>query len=589
MRNHGTAYILTPSTRSTSMVMLPDYPDRIVAKHRGRVDRAALVCQLLLILFGAWWIFHSFGSGSSYLERFGPAAVLFSSALMMPDLVEFGPIQRTRVSTACCIAWPPLLAFAELNRIGDGNLAAIALLVLVSAALFSSSRHILRSDVNSIRWRGLMTTFGFGLAIPIVLTNPNTESFLIVGLPATLTTIPPLLSKDGLEEQRKIFSDRLKIAESRILGLQSGNTLLQQPNSLLKTAREEGWRNPDKGISLISDAESEADRILSFLSDIDEVKDQSLASIERAESITGNPGRARSIFEAALTEIDNGSLRVAENKLREAKLLAEKIESHWQEAKDAIEEAEKSVSTGEGHLVSGLISTLEEAKKAMADENPEYALAIVSEIPSQMGDVEGLMERARKSIDDAENEISSSDSESIAEFQLRLEEAKEALERGNPSLAIGLSDGVTRSLREEAEAKTAVQRALRQRKSIEGEIPAGEVGSEWREMLEQVSSLAEAGNWVEANNSMQSLTTELDSLATRSSEAREMLEFLVDDWRKLRNRLDSSGVSANNDARVETERALSESEVSLSEGRIDSCLELLGNADTAMETLRRLV
>jgi len=589
MRNHGTAYILTPSTRSTSMVMLPDYPDRIVAKHRGRVDRAALVCQLLLILLGAWWIFHSFGSGSSYVERFGPAAVLFSSALMMPDLVEFGPIQRTRVSTACCIAWPPLLAFAELNRIGDGNLAAIALLVLVSAALFSSSRHILRSDVNSIRWRGLMTTFGFGLAIPIVLTNPNTESFLIVGLPATLTTIPPLLSKDGLEEQRKIFSDRLKIAESRILGLQSGNTLLQQPNSLLKTAREEGWRNPDKGISLISDAESEADRILSFLSDIEEVKDQSLASIERAESITGNPGRARSIFETALTEIDNGSLRVAENKLREAKFLAEKIESHWQEAKDAIEEAEKSVSTGEGHLVSGLISTLEEAKKAMADENPEYALAIVSEIPSQMGDVEGLMERARKSIDDAENEISSSDSESIAEFQQRLEEAKEALERGNPSLAIGLSDGVTRSLREEAEAKTAVQRALRQRKSIEGEIPAGEVGSEWREMLEQVSSLAEAGNWVEANNSMQSLTTELDSLATRSSEAREMLEFLVDDWRKLRNRLDSSGVSANNDARVETERALSESEVSLSEGRIDSCLELLGNADTAMETLRRLV
>ena len=141
------------------------------------------------------------------------------------------------------------------------------------------------------------------------------------------------------------------------MGLQSGNTLLQQPNSLLKTAREEGWRNPDKGISLISDAEREADRILSFLSDIEEVKDQSLASIERAESITGNPGRARSIFEAALTEIDNGSLRVAENKLREAKLLAEKIESHWQEAKDAIEEAEKSVSTGEGHLVSGLIST----------------------------------------------------------------------------------------------------------------------------------------------------------------------------------------------------------------------------------------
>ena len=571
------------------MVMLPDYPLRVVAKHRGRVDRASLVCQFLLISLGAWWIFSSFGSETSYLERFGPGAILFSSALMMPDLVEFGPIQRTRISTACCIAWPPILAFAEVNRIDDGNLGAVILLVLTSAALFAASRHILSSDVNSRRWRGLMTTFGFGLALPVVLTNPTAESFLVIGIPAMLTTIPLILTKDGLEEQRRLFSERLKTAESRILELQSGNSLLQQPNSLLKTAREEGWKNPERGINLISDAEMEAERILSFLSDIEEVKAQSIVSIERAEAITGSPGRARSIFDSALSEIDHGSLRVAENKLREAKSLAEKIESHWQEAKDAIDEAEKSISTEDGHLVRGLISTLEEAKKAMTEENPEYALAIVSEIPSQMGDVEGLMQRARKSLDDAEKEISSSDSESIAEFQQRLEEAKEALEGGNPSLAIGLSEGVTRSLREEAEAKTAVQRALRQRKSIEDEIPLGEVGSEWRDRLEQTTSLAESGHWVEANESMQELTRELDSLSSRKSEAREMLDFLVDDWSKLRNRLDSSGVSANNERRVETERALSESENSLSEGRIDLCLELLGKADTAMEALRRLV
>ena len=571
------------------MAMLPDYPIRVVAKHRNRVDRVGLVSQLLLISLGAGWIFSSFGSETSYLERFGPGAVLFSSALMMPDLVEFGPIQRTRVSTACCIAWPPLLAFAEVNRSDDGNLGAVILLVLASAALFSSSRHILRSDVNSRRWRGLMTTFGFGLAIPIVLTNPNPESLLIVGVPAILTTIPPLLTKDGLEEQRKKFTERLKIAESRILGLQSGNSLLQQPNSLLKTAREEGWKNPEKGINLIYDAEREVDRILSFLSDIDEVKAQSIASIERAEAITGTPGRARSILDSALTELDNGSLRMAENKFREAKSMAEKIETHWQEAKDAIEEAEKSISSGDGHLVRGLISTLEEAKKAMTEENPEYALAIVSEIPSQMGDVEGLMERAKKSLEDAENEISSSDSDSIEDLQKRMAEANEALEGGNPSLAIGLSDGVTRSLRGEAAAKTSVQRALRQRKNIEDEIPLGDVGSEWRDRLEMVTSLAESGNWVEANDSMQALTIELESLSSRKREAREMLDFLVDDWSKLRNRLDSSGVSANDEARIETERALSESENSLSEGRIESCLELLGKADSAMEALRRLV
>jgi len=571
------------------MVMLPDYPVRVVAKHRERVDRAALVCQLSLILLGAWWIFSSFGSETTSLGRIGPAVILFSSALMLPDLVEFGPIQRTRVSTACCIAWPPLLAFAEINRNEAENIAPVIILFIASAALFSSSRHILRSNVNSRRWRGLMTTSGFGLAIPIVLTSPNLESFLIIGIPGMLTTIPALLAKDGLEEQRNLFSERLKTAESRILELQSGNSLLQQPNSLLKTAREEGWKNPDKGIHLISEAEREADRIISFLSDIEEVKEQSLASVERAEAITGAQGRARSIFDSALSELDNGSLRMAENKLREAKSMAEKIEAHWQEAKDAIEEAEKAVSSGEGHLVRGLMSTLEEAKKAMKDEKPGYALAIVSEIPSQMGDVEGLMERAKKSLDDAESEISSSDSDSVGELIQRLAEAREALDGGNPSLAIGLSDGVTRSLREEAEAKTSVQRALRQRKSIEDEIPPGDAGSEWRDRLEEVASLAESGNWVEANDSMQNLATELESLSSRKREAREMLDFLVDDWRKLRNRLDSSGVSANNEARVETERSLSESENSLSEGRIDSCLELLGKADSAMEVLRRLV
>lgn len=571
------------------MVMLPDYPARVVAKHRNRIDRAALICQFLLISIGAWWIFSSFGSESSSIGRFGPVAILFSSALMIPDLVEFGPIQRTRVSTACCISWPPLLAFAEVNRNEGGNLEGVILLALVSAALYSSSRHILGSDVNSRRWRGLMTTFGFGLAIPVVLASSSSESFLIIGTSALLTTIPPLLTKDGLERERRVFSERLKTAESRILELQSGNSLLQQPNSLLKTAREEGWKDPDQGIKLVSEAERETERILSFLSDIEEVKEQSIRALDRAEAITGNPGIARMIFDTALTEMENGSLRIAENKFRESKFKAETLESHWQNAKDAIEEAEKAISTGDGHLVQGLLSTLEDAKKAMVDEDPEYALAIVSEIPSQMGDAEGLMERARISLEDAENEISSSDSDSIGELQQRFKEANEALEVGNASLTIGLADGITRALRREASAKTSVQRALRQRKSIEDDIPPGTAGSEWRAKLEAIASLADAGNWVEADDSMQILVSELESLSSRVGEAKEMLDFLEGDWKKLRNRLDSSGVSPENEMRVEAESALTDSEKALSEGRVESCLDYLGKADSAMEALRRLV
>ncbi len=463
------------------------------------------------------------------------------------------------------------------------------LLALVSIALYSSSRHILSSDLNSRRWRGLTTIFGFGLAIPVVLASSSFESFLIIGTSALLTTIPPLLTKDGLEEERRVFSERLKAAEARILDLQTGNSLLQQSNSLLKTAREEGWKNPEKGIKLVSEAEMEVDRILSFISDVEEVMEQSSSALERVEAITGTPGRARMIFENAQTEMEHGSLRIAENKFREAKSQAETLESHWQNAKDAIEEAEKAISTDDGHLVQGLISTLEDAKKAMSDEDPEHALAIVSEIPSQMGDVEGLMERARVSLEDAENEISSSNSNSIGELQQRFEEASEALENGNASMAIGLADGITRALRREAAAKTSVQRALRQRKSIEGEIPPGEAGSEWRARLEAIASLADSGNWVEADDSMQILVSELESLSSRVSEAKEMLDFLGEDWKKLRSKLDSSGVSPENEMRVEAESALADSGNALSEGRVESCLESLGKADSAMESLRRLV
>ena len=160
--------------------MLPDYPSRVVAKHRTRVDRVSLLFQILLILFGAWWLFSSFGSGSSPLYRYVPVLILFSSALLLQDLVEFGPTERMRISTACCISWPFLLAIAAVNR-DEGNVIAVLTLVLVSAILYSTSRSMLGSDVKTRRWRGLITTIGFTLAIPTVLES-NLTSLLILSL-----------------------------------------------------------------------------------------------------------------------------------------------------------------------------------------------------------------------------------------------------------------------------------------------------------------------------------------------------------------------------------------------------------------------
>ena len=569
------------------MAMLPDYPSRVVARHRSRVDRASLLFQILLIIFGAWWLFSSFGSGSPPLYSYLPVLILFSSALLLQDLVEFGPTERMRISTACCLGWPLLLAIAAVNR-DEGNVSAVLTLVLVSVILYSTSWSMLRSDVKTRRWRGLVTTIGFTLAIPIVLES-DPASLLIMAIAASFTTLPILFTKDGLEEVRQDFSEQLKDAEKHILDLQSGNTMMQQPNSLLKKARETGWKNPERGIELISEAKREANRISLFVSDVEEIRQQSEISVNRAEKVTGFPGRPRKIFEDALRELENGSLRASESRFREAKSEAEAIESNWQNALEAIDKAEIAISDAEGHLVQGLRSTLNEAKKAMEDEDPQYALAIVSEIPSQMDDVEDLMLQARKSLEEAKSEVSHCDSAFIVDLNKRLEDAKEALDSGNASLSIGLSEGVTRSIRKESEAKTTVQRSLRQVKSIEDRIPAGELGFDWTRRMAETKSSADAGKWIEAAESLRSIVGELDDFHSRVEEAREMLEFLDGDWRKLRKRLESSGYGAENKDRISTERHLVDAERALSEGEIDDCLESLGDADSSMEALRRLV
>ncbi len=569
------------------MAMLPDYPSRVVARHRSRVDRASLLFQILLIILGAWWLFSSFGSGSPPLYSYLPVLILFSSALLLQDLVEFGPTERMRISTACCLGWPLLLAIAAVNR-DEGNVSAVLTLVLVSVILYSTSWSMLRSDVKTRRWRGLVTTIGFTLAIPIVMES-DPESLLIMAIAASFTTLPILFTKDGLEEERQDFSEQLKDAEKHILGLQSGNTMMQQPNSLLKKARETGWKNPERGIELISEAKREANRISLFVSDVEEIRQQSEISVNRAEKVTGFPGRPRKIFEDALRELENGSLRASESRFREAKSEAEAIESNWQNALEAIDNAENAISDAQGHLVQGLRSTLNEAKKAMEDEDPQYALAIVSEIPSQMDDVEDLMLQARKSLEEAKSEVSHCDSAFIVDLNKRLEDANEALDSGNASLSIGLSEGVTRSIRKESEAKTTVQRSLRQVKSIEDRIPAGELGFDWTRRMAETKSSADAGKWIEAAESLRSIVGELDDFHSRVEEAREMLEFLDGDWRKLRKRLESSGYGAENKDRISTERHLVDAERALSEGEIDDCLESLGDADSSMEALRRLV
>ena len=170
----------------------------------------------------------------------------------------------------------------------------------------------------------------------------------------------------------------------------------------------------------------------------------------------------------------------------------------------------------------------------------------------------------------------------------RLEQARKAMESGDPALAKGLSDSVLREVRATSDAMQEVQRALRQRKQIEARFPAG-AKSEWVTRLEQAAEMAEAGEWQDAAQAMSLLTSDLQSLEHKLSEATELVRFVDEEWKGLRRKLDSAGIGPADPDRMAAEKAVSEASNALEQGDIDSCHKALGAASEMLESQSRRV
>ena len=63
--------------------------------------------------------------------------------------------------------------------------------------------------------------------------------------------------------------------------------------------------------------------------------------MRRAEEVTGSPGEPRRLFDLAVQEFENGSLRESEQNFRLAKSKALGIQSHWKDASEAVANAVK--------------------------------------------------------------------------------------------------------------------------------------------------------------------------------------------------------------------------------------------------------
>ena len=572
------------------MVLPPDHADRVIAQHRARVEKVALAGTLVLIVGAGWWLFPAMDGSVEMLPRMGPVVAIFVAGLMLMDLIDHGPIERSRIALAAGLAWPMVVALAA-DSLGEGDRAiATVLLLLVAGVLLAHWWQALGVSLATRKLRAISGGVGaaFGIAIVVSLGLGLAAAGGIAALCLGLV-LPDLLAKDEEHEARQVFGVELEAAETRMLELRSKNSGLEQAASLIQQAREQGWKDPARGMVLLDEAEREAERVMAMAVDIDAIRSDSLAAVEKAESIAPVVGGPRRAFQMGDKEAGLGALREAETLYRIAKTKATAIEEHWQAAVDSIAAAEKSIADKSGTASASVIGILAAAKEALEAEEPAEALHIASTIPAHMESLEATTAEAEESIADAEAALAAAEGELALQKADRLAEAKEAFAAGDAPLAKGLADSLAREVREKSDAMQEVQRALRQKKQIAARFPSGSAAGEWSTRLSQIEAAAGSGDWTVAAASLKSLTDDLQAYEAEVGEAKELLEFVQSEWADLRRRLDSTSIGPADESRRAAEAAIKQATEALEAGDVQSSLTSLGQADELLENLRRRV
>jgi len=572
------------------VILLPDYPDKVIHQHRIRVEKIALSVTFLLILSATWWLFSGLFGSAELLPRMGPISLIFVTSLVIIDLIDYGLIQKSRLGVLANISYPGLLALSFSNVGFNDSLISCMIYLIIAIFLLIVARKNLSATYSSRKWRGLTSIFGLAFSASILYSlSSEINTYLIIFSIVIITMIPDLMSRDENHKSRKKFIKKLDLVEDRVLLLRSQGFSLVQASSILKKAREDCWNDPEKGFEAILLAEEEIERVQALSSDLDEIKNEASQFLVKAESIAPMVSGPRKAFESGEKEADFGSLREAEILFRLSKERSDIIIKNWQNAVDEIEKSEKLICDIEGIQLESINSIISSAKEALESENPVEAIKIASSVSGHLESLESTTMEAREAIIEAEKAIQSVDGSFLINKKERLIESKDALDSGNYSLAKGLATSIIRDIDRMSESMQSVQRGLRQKKKLIERFPEGKSGDFWNNKLNQIEEKADSEQWIEASELLDSLSKELQSFEKSKSEALELYLFLESEWFNLRKKLDSSNIKANDKMRISAESKISECKKLLDQGEIDSTLSCLGETDEIIENLRRRI
>jgi len=566
-----------------------------------RLDRLTSGSALLILSGAVWLMWPSLQSAiqgdSGLFEGLGYPLLIIAYGLVLQDSIVDDPKARTRIGSFTSIAWPVFLILASkhLNLDEYTSIIGCGFILLVAYACFKTSSTVLQGGLDVMRWRAIMTGLGVVAAFSLFVGNiPEAKSYEwlaslgSLGVGSTVTAYIWFVG-DDLRVERKAFAKRLDGIETYLLELKAQGAAVDQASSLMMTAKEEGHINPDYGMKLLDEAQDDIERTLSLSGDVEIIQADAIEAIEKAESIAPSVKRPRKSFETGMREVKLGSLREGEILFRQSKKLALEIIEWWAMAELAITEASRLLSGNDAESVQHLKELLADAKKKLVSENPKEAYEFACVIPPQLLADEDAQGRAFEAVKEAQHQLQQTDGLDTTEMVLRLDRAEQAIEAGSPSQAIGLADGVVRSIEAEREAMDNVRRALKQRKKLIAQYKNRDDKEDWNERLSTMEEAADLKQWTHANALLNAITTDLDNEGQASDEALELYDFVTDEWKVLRNQCDTNGVLIEDKDRRACEQAIALAGESLSSGRIEDCLNHLSEADASMERLRRKI
>lgn len=576
-----------------------DLEEAIKAESKSRLDKVEKLAgfSALVLLSTAIWLawptLKSGVSGNSLNSDLMYALIIIAWGVFVQDLGIMDKKSRSRIGIIATVAWLPLAVVAlSYFEGGISELIGMSILLIVSYALFTTSRQILQGDVAVMKFRSVIGVLGFVLSASLLTTVSfdDTSAYLQTGICAVglLLVLSDWFGNDDQRGLRKQFDARLNKLEERILILRSQGAAVDQAASLIMTAREEGHREPEWGMRLLDEAEEDIERSLSLAGDVDEIKSDSLNSVEKAEEIAPIAKRPRKAWEMGQREVDLGSLREGEALFRQAKLRANEIIEWWEKAEEAIREGAALLAASK-HSQENLEEILADAKKMLNSEKPKKAYEFAVVIPDQIAASGDALVAADVAVAEAAKQLKAADGINKSLLEERLENAEGALEQGDSSQAKGLADGIVREINAEREAMDDVRRALRQKVHLVSRWSDREDAKDWDDRLAEIESCADDLEWTHAATLLERLTKDLDAEGKASDEANELLEYVLDEWNVLRNQCDASGIKLDDEDRKSAEEAISLASEAHKAGRIDEALESLGLADGFMERLRRRV